>query len=113
MNHRTGRPVERAGRVGGGEMCPQLLARLKYGVADVAGIEAVHGPPQQRLADPLGAVGAYAVGLVQHTRGVARFSPVLILLLLVRVLLLRTLFWSSLKACVEDIVLVVSTVLRT
>jgi hypothetical protein len=72
-------------------MCPQLFARLKHGVADVARIEAVHGPPQQRLADPLGAVGAYAVGLVQHARGVARFSPaVLILLLLIRVLLLRT-----------------------
>ncbi len=72
-------------------MRAELLARLKYRVTDVAGIEAVHGPPQQRLADPLGAVGAYAVGLVQHTRGVARFSsPVIILLLLIRVLLLRT-----------------------
>ncbi len=71
-------------------MCPELLARLEHGIADVAGIEAVHGPPQQRLADPLGAVGAYAVGLVEHARGVARFSTVLLLLLLIRILLLRT-----------------------
>jgi len=72
--------------VGGGEVCLQLLSRLEDSVADMTGEQPLHGPTQQGLADPLGAVGADAVGLVDDTRGVIHLY--LLLILLVRVLLL-------------------------
>jgi hypothetical protein len=79
----------------GREMGLQLNHRLKDGVADVTGVESLHGPPQQRLADPLGAVAPDAVGLIDDALGVVELVLQLlslVLLLLVCALFLK-IFW--------------------
>ena len=52
----------------GCKMCLQLLGRLKHRVADVAGEQPLHRPPQQRLTDPLRLIAGDPVGLVHNCR---------------------------------------------
>ena len=61
-------PVKRPCRMAGCKMCLQLLGRLKHRVADVAGEQPLHRPPQQRLTDPLRLIAGDPVGLVHNCR---------------------------------------------